>query len=671
MPPRKKSGGNQTKSSVRNTAKLGKVGKTDNGDRNNESKQMEAESGELASGQTSAGKYSRKTPAGSRNKKKVMVKEKSPDKAAVVKATVREDGQDMTLQVSMEQDAEFASEDNDNEGPPSGDSTFAKEPEEEVESSQNSPAYNAMEETSDAGESSVVTSSDDGEITLDISQGRSRSTSLECNQCRSKKRKQNRRAKSRSVSPRKKHCKKKRSSPRKAGRSKRRPILDERLLEQFDILKGMMEQRGYLTSEDEDRARDLSTEDDRQGRSRSRPRKRMRGNHRVQSMSDSVTTIYRQDVQPLNSTNISPTLEGVVDTSNETIELDLSASLIENTKEYVDNMPSNKRIEFVGTTREPYPRDRNELRNEAGSSRPLPPLPPQDAQGLQRAVDAIREAEMSKARMNDVSGKSDVLPHHAQTLANQPHNFGPHTQDNNNNLSNVNALTQGFAHFMMVDESFLFVAVHVDQVTKTKIINGEYVKFSKLISKDRIELEEDKRLELVNKEGRPVWIPTSDREGMLISSFAKWEQAFRVYSDIYLNSHPNKASELIQYCHVIHTASLSYQWDNIYRYDKLFRMHIECNPTRSWSVILQQAWSLCLKDKLTYNRSQEGGKLDHKDRKGKPCYKFNKGKCTYGTSCKFEHKCLACARYGHGTHNCRKFQDKEEKKDVQKLKKPN
>ena len=168
-------------------------------------------------------------------------------------------------------------------------------------------------------------------------------------------------------------------------------------------------------------------------------------------------------------------------------------------------------------------------------------------------------------------------------------------------------------------------------------------------------------MELINKEGRPVWVPVSERDNFSINSFNRWEQAFRVYSDIYLKVHPNKAQEMIQYNHIIFTASLSFHWDNVYRYDKLFRMHMEQNPTRSWGIILQQAWALCLKDKLNVGtQSQENFRMaDSRERKPKPCYKFNKGKCTYGTSCKFEHRCLVCSKFGHGSHNCRRFQDRE------------
>ena len=39
------------------------------------------------------------------------------------------------------------------------------------------------------------------------------------------------------------------------------------------------------------------------------------------------------------------------------------------------------------------------------------------------------------------------------------------------------------------------------------------------------------------------------------------------------------------------------------------------------------------------------------------CWKFNQGKCTYGMSCKFEHRCGICNKWGHGAHMCRRGRD--------------
>ena len=113
--------------------------------------------------------------------------------------------------------------------------------------------------------------------------------------------------------------------------------------------------------------------------------------------------------------------------------------------------------------------------------------------------------------------------------------------------------------------------------------------------------------------GLPILYPVSDRENQSINDFGKWEQAFRVYANVYTKMFPEKASELIQYNHVIYTASLSYLWDNVYTYDKEFRMHISQFPQRSWAVILQQAWTLYMKDRLRY---AGGGNVQNTERNG-------------------------------------------------------
>ena len=123
--------------------------------------------------------------------------------------------------------------------------------------------------------------------------------------------------------------------------------------------------------------------------------------------------------------------------------------------------------------------------------------------------------------------------------------------------------------------------------------------FAKLLSKDKVSKDDDHRMELINKGGQSFFVPVSDRETTGIYNFSKWEQAFRVFSNIYTRRYPSKATDLIQYNHVIYSASLTYVWDNVYKYDREFRMHISNYPQRSWSVILQQAWSMYLKDKIS------------------------------------------------------------------------
>ena len=152
------------------------------------------------------------------------------------------------------------------------------------------------------------------------------------------------------------------------------------------------------------------------------------------------------------------------------------------------------------------------------------------------------------------------------------------------------------------------------------------------------------------------WGPVQD--GTTVGSFARWEQAFRVFSNVYLRVHPQKAAELVQYNHIIHNASQTFVWDNVYSYDK----DIAVFPSCSWGIILQQAWIFRLKEKLRgehghsqgHVASSEGNKYETVNR-DRLCHRFNKGKSTYGANCKFDHRCKYCGKWGHGVTICRKL----------------
>ena len=138
---------------------------------------------------------------------------------------------------------------------------------------------------------------------------------------------------------------------------------------------------------------------------------------------------------------------------------------------------------------------------------------------------------------------------------------------------------------------------------------------------------------------------------------------------MYTRVYPSRAVELIQYNHIIHSAVQNFIWDNVYCYDKEFRIHLSNFPQLSWSVILQQAWSLYLKDRISH-RSDGGGYSmisDHNKKGGSSskskkdiCNCFNAGKCIAGFNCKYDHRCKYCGMFGHGEHIChKKLADKQ------------
>ena len=186
--------------------------------------------------------------------------------------------------------------------------------------------------------------------------------------------------------------------------------------------------------------------------------------------------------------------------------------------------------------------------------------------------------------------------------------------------------------------------------------------------------------QFVNQHGETYWAPylDRDRENQVISNYAHWECAFRVFSNIYTRKFPHRAAELLQYSHIIQTALTTYSWENVYMYDHEFRIHMSRHPDRLWAIILNQAYTMCLKDRhKDSNQSGSNNRDRNGHRYGKSrdvCYHFNKGRCTYGENCKFEHKCLICSKFGHGSINCRKNdrnnnnQDRRDSRDSDKNK---
>ena len=129
---------------------------------------------------------------------------------------------------------------------------------------------------------------------------------------------------------------------------------------------------------------------------------------------------------------------------------------------------------------------------------------------------------------------------------------------------------------------------HLDEGLIKKI-NHEFVDFSKLLPRDHLSLEEEDqgRMELINKNGMTYWSPVLPQNtNNVITSFVKWEVAFRVFSNVYTSKYPLKSTELLQYSHVIHTAAQTYYWENVYLYDREYRYHMSKHPQWSLAVIL-------------------------------------------------------------------------------------
>ena len=141
-----------------------------------------------------------------------------------------------------------------------------------------------------------------------------------------------------------------------------------------------------------------------------------------------------------------------------------------------------------------------------------------------------------------------------------------------------------------------------------------------------------------------------------ITNIRRWEQAFRIYGNIYSKANPTRATEIWQYVEIINRAAKKFSWENVASYDYQFRQWMSRNPMRSWSKLFQEIWTLEMVDPLQkFSQSNNSNSVATSKQNSKPiCWKFNRGKCEFGQNCRFEHRCAYCLALGHPSIYCRR-----------------
>lgn len=196
------------------------------------------------------------------------------------------------------------------------------------------------------------------------------------------------------------------------------------------------------------------------------------------------------------------------------------------------------------------------------------------------------------------------------------------------------------------------MSAHVDQATRLKIMNGESVELYRLLPREFEDTSEEDTIEFTTRGGRTVVVPPADKEARLISNYRKWEAAFRVFEEIYLVTHPTRAIQLVRYRNMIEDMAGTWVWDNVARYDRRHRNMMETFKNRDWCVPYDKAKQE-LKVMHAMRASKKVGMQTGAKAKKEVCRNFNRGKCDYGRSCKFDHKCSVCGKFGHGASTCR------------------
>lgn len=292
-----------------------------------------------------------------------------------------------------------------------------------------------------------------------------------------------------------------------------------------------------------------------------------------------------------------------------------------------------------------------------------------------RATTVVREAENAKATLLKPPGENSVIieqVNKTQDLAVQkvvrPDLEVPAGVDDDEH--------DKFRHAFKIDQEFSSLTARVNPEIKRRIEQGQYINLQRLLPKFKVDPNDDHdKYRMVSKDGYSYFVDdresSNKEDGLPINSIARWDQAFRVFSAIYLEANPKKVSEIAEYTQNMHKWAATYPWQRVYNYDILFRQLVEKKPTRPWDVIhfsyfmgqfgenINLAQSHRVPSGPMANLSapagngggaQAGFALNKKD----CCFRFNKtGKCKFGDSCNWKHKCYLCGLSNHGFNTCR------------------
>lgn len=281
------------------------------------------------------------------------------------------------------------------------------------------------------------------------------------------------------------------------------------------------------------------------------------------------------------------------------------------------------------------------------AGRQLPPPPPSQPKPAKQAAqdkadDLIKQAELQKAELAKPPGEHNQLKHNSQFPSTNP------TDEQN---------VDGTLDYLHNTGS-----AHVDATTRLKVKQQLYVDLARFLPRDLDVVDEDENLVLTNKDGKTYHVPPSERDLGTINTFKKWQLAFKVFMSIYMEEHPNKlpvvAPEFIQYMQLIEDMTTTWIWDNVYKYDKRHRRMMAQFKNRHWHVPYQAARAELKTTHIMHNFSQTNAKVKKQQGPGakqrkEACRNFNRGKCTYGTTCRYDHKCSRCGKFGHGAFQCR------------------
>lgn len=202
-----------------------------------------------------------------------------------------------------------------------------------------------------------------------------------------------------------------------------------------------------------------------------------------------------------------------------------------------------------------------------------------------RAATVVKDAENAKATLLKPPGECD-LHNHLLTQSQGPDGVEKHPQEQAGMAGTSQPDMVGmrsedkFTHAFKIDQEQDSLTARVNPEIKRRIAVGGYINLQRLLPKFRVDPNDDHdKYRMVSKDGYSYFVDDKEssnkEDGLPINSIARWDQAFHVYSAIYLAANPSRVSELAEYTQNIHKYALTYPWQRVYNYDILFRQLVE------------------------------------------------------------------------------------------------
>ena len=135
----------------------------------------------------------------------------------------------------------------------------------------------------------------------------------------------------------------------------------------------------------------------------------------------------------------------------------------------------------------------------------------------------------------------------------------------------------------------VLLARHVPINLHRQVWADIYIDLALMLEKDHFA---EQPLQFVNKNGK-VTLSTAP-SSVKIETWALWNKAFRMFTEIYCLKYPNKCMELLQYSGLLNNLAGKFPFSQVYMYDKEFHLELQQLPSTPWNVINTQLWSQCL-----------------------------------------------------------------------------